>query len=434
MAQQVATVNHLGSDVSSSALTNITMIMNNSTTANNQSGIASVVEFLFYTLYDYCFNSIFGIIFNIVLILLIQTKTSGYLTVENHLLYRLRMILPEMGQQTSKVIKISTMNEAVIKTLYFYNDLDYLFFTFMIMIFSLKNVYNYLVVIIFLILLFRIYTNMYQKRRNILYYLTFVVSFLLSFICMDYFNASCGNEIEHRAIYYIKNHIKHYFFVYDDHSTRGMANGWLLNVWNFLFENSTNFSLFLFLFINLIVSYFLNLVVEFDYISKCHIYFTSFKEYHHFVIGGKSFKDKKIFNLYSLASRYLSHFQLLVLPLLVFFLDHTEHIKVSLFCALNILMHFIYFRIYLKSYFIYRALHYNKYKQPQKMINLVKFTILYSLKNLIVPFISTVLLALYVITDYSCVVFYTIYIYYATSGTIGLLTYFFVKAFSHNLL
>src|SRR3989338_5730584 len=115
-----------------------TIMMNGSVTPNLTVtyGTISMMEYLLHTLYEYYFNSIFGIVFNVALILLIQTKTSGYLTIENHLLHRLRMILPdnEQSQSSSKVIRITSMNEAIIKALYFYNDLDYLFFTFMLMV------------------------------------------------------------------------------------------------------------------------------------------------------------------------------------------------------------------------------------------------------------------------------------------------------------
>lgn len=392
---------------------------------------------VFINLLQYYFkSSIFGVVLNIALILFIQYKTTGYFTVENHLLYRLRMILPNnepqppqspqrqpsSSQQASSptmLIKITTMNEAIIKTLYFYNDLDYLFFAYLVMMFSVYNIYNILVTGIFLILLFRIYTNMYQKRRNVLYYLSFIASFLCYFALSKMFkNAQCAQELIHTHDY-----LKGMMF-----GKSSATRGWMEKIWDLMI--SENFENYAFILINLIVSYVLNLVVEFNYICKCHIYLNDFKEYHHFVIGNRSIKDKKVFKLLSMITKLVSNFQLFILPLLVIFLNHTQHAMVTLFCLFSIIIQFTYFKVYLKCYFIYRALYYNKYKQHQKMINLVKFTIFYSLKNLIIPFTSSVLLALYIYTNYSCVVFYTIYIYYCTSGVIAILTFSFVKLFA----
>ena len=150
-----------------------------SSLASKESSSGSSIMDILITISETCFNSWLGIIMSILLILFIQTKTGGYLTVENHLLYRLRMILPNSEQTLQKSnlsIKITTMNEEIIKTLYFYNDLDYLFFAFMTMVFSIFNVHNVAVILVFIVLLFRIYTNMYQKRRNAMYYLTFIIS------------------------------------------------------------------------------------------------------------------------------------------------------------------------------------------------------------------------------------------------------------------
>ncbi|KAG2379092.1 hypothetical protein C9374_007730 [Naegleria lovaniensis] len=392
---------------------------------------SSPLSVFIHLLQYYCHSSIVGCILNIALILFIQTKTTGYFTVENHLLYRLRMILPNNDQPQSPqqqpsqassssssptmLIKISTMNEAIIKTLYFYNDLDYLFFAYLVMMFSVYNIYNILVTGVFLILLFRIYTNMYQKRRNALYYLSFIVSFLCYFAFSKMFkNTECAKELTHTHDY-----LKGTIF------GRNTTRGWTEKIWDLMI--SENFENYAFILINLLVSYVLNLVVEFDYICKCHIYLNDFKEYHHFVIGNRSIKDKKIFKLLSMITKLFSNFQLFILPLLVVFLNHTQHVMVTLFCFFSIVIQFTYFKVYLKCYFIYRALYYNKYKQHQKMINLVKFTIFYSLKNLIIPFTSSVLLVLYIYTNYSCVMFYTIYIYYGTSGVIAILTYLFIK-------
>jgi len=411
------------------------LILNNET-IHHHGGLFS---YAYHTMHHYWFDSIIGILANIVLIIVLQARSKGYFTVENHLLYRLRMILPDNEQPSATptstttkklVIKITAMNEAIIKALYFYNDLDYLFFTFLIMVFSMYNAYNILVIGVFIILLLRLYTSMYHKNRNALYYISFVIAFLSYFNHKHYFMNECKYEIENVHIKFIMNHVKHYFFT-TENVTRGMANGWLWNMWGFLFENVENYSILTLVCIHFLVAYVLNIVVEFDYITKCHIYLNEFKEYHHFIIGNRDIKDKKSFKFLKYLTKYVSHVQFYILPLSIAFVDLHQHpYWMVAFCISNIVLQFIYYKVYLKCYFIYRALYYNKYKQHTKMINLVKYTILYCLKNLILPFISTCLLALYIYSGYSNIVYYTMYIYYYTIAVLALLTTGVMKLFA----